>query len=165
MKSNGAGEAKTDAHLSKLNYPHDIIQFSGSLIKTNFPEFLRLYEKGLSLNEIAKETGFSKTSIRDLFLEQKVVLRSNTKANPDQPKKPQRAFWGAIPYGFSLLDGKLIVDGKETKVVRRILNLHQKGMSFNAIAKTLSAENIPSKIGKKWSDKTIAAIIRRTKTE
>jgi hypothetical protein len=130
---------------------------------SNFSQFLAFYEKGLSLQEISQTTGFPKSTIRDLFFKNKVTLRSNTKTNEPTSKKPKRSIWGTIPYGFQLLDGKLVIDPRETKVIRRILLLHQKSKSFNSIAKTLSQEKIPSKTGKKWNDKTIAAIIRRSK--
>lgn len=163
--TNGAGEAKSDAHLRLLSYPHDIIAFSASPINTNFPEFFRLYEKGLSLSEISRDTGFPKSSIRTLLIQRGVELRANSKEQKADPKKPQRAFWGSIPYGFNVLDGQLVVDPKETKVIRKIMAMHSKGVSFNAIAKSLTQDKIPSKTGRKWSDKTIAAIIRRTKPE
>lgn len=91
----------------------------------------------------------------------KVSLRANKKATANDPEKPQRAFWGGIPYGYSVLDGKVVVDPKEIKVVRKILDLHRKGMSFNAISIWLNNQKIQSKLGKRWSDKTVASIIRR----
>ena len=53
------------------------------------------------------------------------------------------------------------MDAKETKIIRRIMKYKVMGMSFNAIAKLLNGEGTPSKLGKKWNDKTVAAIIRR----
>jgi hypothetical protein len=94
-----------------------------------------------------------------------MLLRPNKKVSGLDPKRPHRAFWGAIPYGRSLLDGQLVIDPKETKIVRKILALHRKGMSFNGIAKKLTKEMIPSKTGRNWNDKTIAAITRRTNNE
>lgn len=94
----------------------------------------------------------------------KVPLRSNKKTNTNDPAKPQRAFRGAIPFGYSILDGELVVDPREIKIVRKILALHQKGMSFNAISKFLSSQKIPSKLGKNWNDKTVASIIRKHPT-
>jgi hypothetical protein len=95
----------------------------------------------------------------------KVPLRANKKSIADDPAKPQRAFWGPIPYGYSVLDGKIVVDPKEIKIVRKILALHQKGMSFNAISKWLNNEKVPSKLGKRWSDKTVASVIRKHQSQ
>lgn len=161
----GAVEANTGEHLHLVNYPHDIIAFSQSPAKSNFDEFRRLYLKGFSLNEVSEHTGFPVSTIRDELLANGVPLRANNKASASDPKKPARAFWGSIPYGYTVLDGKLVVDPKEIKIVRKIMALHQKGVSFNTIAKTLTAQKVPSKTGRRWNDKTVARIIRRTKPE
>lgn len=161
----GAGEAKTDEHLRLLRYPHDLIDFFQNPAKSNIDEFRRLYTKGLSLREVSENTGFLVSAIRSELIANNIPLRTNYKTTPDDPKKPNRAFRGAIPYGYNSLDGNLVIDPKETKTVRKILALHQKGMSFNTIAKTLTAEKIPSKTGRRWNDKTVARIIRRTKSK
>lgn len=165
LNKNGAGEANTDEHLPLIKYPHDIIAFSQSPAKSNFDEFRRLYLKGLSLNEISEYTEFPVSTIRDGLIANGVPLRANNKASVNDPKKPARAFWGSIPYGYTILDGKLVIDPKEIKVVRKIMALHQKGVSFNTIAKTLTTQKVPSKTGRRWNDKTVARIIRRTKPE
>ena len=121
--NNGAGEANTDEHLRRTRYPHDIIEFSANPANSNFDEFLRLYQNGLSLREVSEEAGFSVSTIREvlLFLN-KVPLRANNKADSKDKQKPVRAFWGAIPYGYSVLDGKLVVDPKAiSKTYRYIL--------------------------------------------
>lgn len=138
-----------------------MIIFFQSPANSNLEEFLVLYQKGLSFREVSEETGFPVSTIRDLFVLNKVPLRSNKKATLSDPKRPQRAFRGAIPYGYSLLDGELVVDPREIKIVRKILALRQKGMSFNAISIFLSGQKIPSKLGKRWNDKTVASIIRK----
>lgn len=92
-------------------------------------------------------------------------LRANSKTSTKDPKKSARAFLGSVPYGYAIPDGKLVIDPKEIKIVRHIMALHQKGVSFNAIAKTLTAQKVPSKTGRQWNDKTVARIIRRTKLE
>lgn len=105
----GAGEANTGEHLPITKYPHDIIAFSQSPAKSNFDEFRRLYLNGLSLNEISEHTGFPVSTIRDELIANGVPLRANNKASANDPKKPARAFWGSIPYGYTVLDGKLEV--------------------------------------------------------
>lgn len=105
------------------------------------------------------------STIRDELIANAVPLRANNKASAQDPKKPSRAFWGSIPYGYTILDGKLVIDPKEIKIFRKIMALHKKGVSFNTIAKTLTAQKVPSKTGRRWNDKTVARIIRRTKPE
>ncbi|MDD4973471.1 MAG: recombinase family protein [Bacteriovorax sp.] len=115
----------------------------------------------MPLREISLETGIPKSTIRDVLVLNNVPLRSNKKTIADSPVKPQRAFRGAISYGYNILDGKIVIDPREIKIVRKILALHQKGMSFNAISIHLSNQKIPSKLGKRWNDKTVASIIRK----
>jgi len=160
----GAGGATIKEQTDVLSKPHDIIKFSGSHASSNFDEFRRLYEKGLSLRDISAGTGFPKTTIRSVLVANNIPLKASSKAKPDAAERPQRAFYGAIPYGYSVLDGKLLVDPREIKIVRKILAQRQKGMSFNAIAKWLNSQKVPSKFNKSWSDKTVASIIRKHPT-
>jgi DNA invertase Pin-like site-specific DNA recombinase len=113
------------------------------------------------LKEVSLETDFPISTIRDVFVLNKVPLRSNQKTTASDTQKPQRTFQGGIPYGYNILDGKLVIDPREIKIVRQILALHQKGMSFNAISILLSNQKIPSKLSKRWNDKTVASIIRK----
>lgn len=163
--TNGAPEAKADERLHLLNYPHDIIPFSARPANAKFPEFLRLYQNGLSLKEISGQMGFPVSTIRGVLIENKVPLRANKKASANDAQKPKRTFWGGIPYGCCVLDGQVIPNPVEVKVIRQIVALWQKGMSFNAIKKWLISQKIPSKTGRGWSDKTVASIIRRYESE
>ena len=149
--------------LRLCTYPHDMIKFFASPANSHLDALRGLYQKGLPLRDISLETGLPVSTIRDVLVLGKVPLRTNQKTTDADPKKPGRAFRGAIPFGQNVLDGKLVVDAKEVKVVRKILAYNQKKMSFNAIAKQLNMDRIPSKLGRKWSDKMVAAIIRRTK--
>ncbi len=53
----GAGEANTDALLTLLSYPHDIIPFSAVPLISRCEEFAELYHKQLSLSDISLRTG------------------------------------------------------------------------------------------------------------
>ena len=113
------------------------------------------------MKEVSLETDFPISTVRDVFVLYKVPLRSNKKITASDTQRPQRTFQGGIPYGYSILDGKLVIDPREIKIVRKILALHQKGMSFNAISIFLSNQKIPSKLSKRWNDKTVASVIRK----
>ena len=144
-----------------LSYPHDIIEFLQSPATSNFAQFHELYLKGLSLRQISIDTGFPKSTIRKVLVLNNVVLRTNEKIQNSEQKKPQRTFLGGIHYGYTALDGKLVIDPKEVKIVRKILGLYQNGISFNAISKELNKQKIPSKLGKNWSDVSVASVIRK----
>jgi len=68
---------------------------------------------------------------------------------------------GVVPYGFAYLEGKLVVDPREYKVVLSMVRLWQCGKSFKAIASHLNAKKIPTRLGRRWFGPTVAAIVRR----
>jgi hypothetical protein len=146
-----------------LANPHDIIPFFVVRSKDRFAEFRELYEKGLSLREVSNRTAVSISTVRTTLVRNNVQLRAGKKANEKIRKKAQRAFWGAIPYGYCVFDGQIVMDPNEYKVVQMIPAQWQSGRSFNAIAKWLNGQRIPSKLRKKWSDKAVASVIRRHK--
>ena len=130
----GAVTANVDELVALVSDPHDTIKFSQNPATSSLAEFRRLYLKGLSLNEVSDITGFAVSTIRDLLVRNNVALRAATKATASDPK--------------------------EIKVVRKIRELHRKGLKFNAIKRWLNDQKIPSKLSSKWNDKTVASIIR-----
>jgi len=66
-------------------------------------------------------------------------------------KKVKLGFWkgGTPPYGYKVLDGKLIVDENEVDVVREIFKLSQT-LGFYTVAKHLSSKGIPTRKGGDW---------------
>lgn len=101
------------------------------------------------------------STVRGSLLQGGITLRTNKKANGTTVKDQDRSFTGQIPYGYCLIDGELISDPKEQKIVRKILELWQSGMAFIAIKRWLNDKNIRSKHNRQWNDKTVAAIVRR----
>lgn len=73
-----------------------------------------------------------------------------------------------LPYGYDWLDGKLVIDAKEYRVVQKILHLWQKGISARVIADQLNQKSIPTRMGKRWFHSSVSSVIKRhqqTKTE
>ncbi|MBX2988307.1 MAG: recombinase family protein [Bdellovibrionaceae bacterium] len=66
-----------------------------------------------------------------------------------------------LPYGYDWLDGKLVVDPKEYRVVQKILRLWQNGKSARLIADLLNQQNIPTRMGKQWFHSSVNAVIKR----
>jgi len=77
-----------------------------------------------------------------------------------QVKKRNRKVYGHAPYGFMAdKDGNLIeVDG-EIKTVKIVLNMHNSGIGFSAIASHLNKLKIPTKKGKVWHGPTVKNIL------
>lgn len=80
-------------------------------------------------------------------------------------KKPFSILSEIIPYGYCVFDGQVVPNPVEIKVIRQNIAQWQKGMSCNAIKNWLISQKITSKTGRGWSDKTVAAIIRRHQSE
>ena len=69
---------------------------------------------------------------------------------------------GPLPqYGMKKEGAKYVVHKGEQKVIKKMLTLRNKGLSYISIAEKLNEENIPSKLGKNWNKSTIADIIKR----
>lgn len=67
---------------------------------------------------------------------------------------------GAVaPYGYDLVDGKLIINPIEAEVVKRIFSMYQQNDSFRVIAKKLNAEGVPKGEGSLWAEHTVHYII------
>lgn len=143
--------------------PHDFIQLA---IPNSAPfrrKAIELYEKGLSLREVAAELNLSKTKVRKTLLQVGVQLRewtldpksSNWRIRGKQARKP--------PYGFRYFEGVLTQDQREYPVLREILRRWKAGESLCSIAATLNEKGIPSAYKKAWSDNAVKYIIQSAK--
>ena len=68
-----------------------------------------------------------------------------------------------IPYGHAWLEGKLVVEQREYKIILKIMQLWQSGKSQGAIADFLNSQKVPTRMGKKWFHSSVGAIIKRQK--
>ena len=66
-----------------------------------------------------------------------------------------------LPYGYDWLDGKLVVDPKEYRVVQKILRLWRNGKNARFIADVLNQQNIPTRMGKRWFHSSVNSVIKR----
>jgi DNA invertase Pin-like site-specific DNA recombinase len=71
--------------------------------------------------------------------------------------------YGAPPYGKRAVHGELVDDPAEQQVIARIRELHTGGVSLRQIARTLNAEGVRPRRGKRWQDRTVAKIVARLK--
>ena len=70
-----------------------------------------------------------------------------------------------VPYGYrkNKKTKQLIIDPKQSKVVRRIFNMYINGTGMSAIAKVLNNEGVPSPTGIDWNNITISKMLRQEK--
>ncbi|MCE3012681.1 MAG: recombinase family protein [Proteobacteria bacterium] len=99
--------------------------------------------------------------MRETLKKKGMSLRNPFNGNATKIDKTKNKRGGHTPYGYAYLDGQLIIDPKEQIIVRKILKLHQSGLSGNAIARELNNQKIPSRNGKLWSPPVVREIIKR----
>lgn len=116
--------------------------------------------RGLSLREIEEQTGFAKTSIRETLSSRGLPLRSITNRQAAKTSAPATMRPPIIPYGYAWLEGRLIVEPREYKVVLEVVRLWQKGKSLTAIAGYLNDKEVPTRMGKGWSHSVVGSIIK-----
>ena len=66
---------------------------------------------------------------------------------------------GRRPYGYKVVDGKLVIDEKEVDVVRRIFEEHDKGTSMLATTDILEKEGFKTRSGKRFQVSTIKSVL------
>ena len=72
-----------------------------------------------------------------------------------QEKKAKGLVYGKLQYGWDNVDGRLVKNTEEFKVIKRIKNLRSRGYSWNKISIRLNKDNIPTKSHGKWNMGTV----------
>lgn len=161
LEINGGGRVWTGEPFQA----HDFIPLSPKTKAVIFEKCAPLYKKGLSIRDIEEATGIPKSTIRVALTSGGMSLRNPTNGNARKIDRTQSKRGGHTPYGYSYLDGKLLIDPKEQTVARKILKLRHEGQTFQAIADELNRHKTPTRSGKPWIKSVIRSIILRTKGE
>ena len=157
---------RRDDSLEERPEPHEILAYSSSRLFGLFEKSAPLYQAGSSLLKIAEQMQVSKSTVRKTLQAGGVRLRPHNGTPEGRTAvRERRTVYANAPYGYAFLDGKLTVHPKEIQNVRRIVQLRNDGLSFNAIAKELNAKSIAPRSGKRWDHSVISEIIRRESDE
>ena len=103
--------------------------------------------------------------MREILVKNGMLLRNPLNGNARHIDRLHTKRGGSTPYGYAYLDGQLLLDPKEQIIVRKVLKLHQSGLSGNAIANELNDQKIPSRNGKTWRPSVVRRIIKAAKTK
>jgi hypothetical protein len=68
---------------------------------------------------------------------------------------------GTIPFGYTYLEAKLVINPPEYKTVLEIYRLWKAGRSFRAIASRLNDRKLTTRAGKKWTHEIVKRIVAR----
>lgn len=116
------------------------------VLKTNGKSFYSIKENLNNEDKIGSLIVNIMSSINEFEVEQ---LRERIR-EVKQEKKNKGLVSGRIMYGYDNIDGKLVKNDKEMKVISRIKGLRSRGYSWNKISIKLNNEGIKSKHGSKW---------------
>lgn len=66
---------------------------------------------------------------------------------------------GKVPYGYSAVNGKLVINEEEATVVRQIYSMSEQGYSYRSIIQALKAAGCVTRAGKDFAISTIQSIL------
>lgn len=141
----------------------DIIPFYLKTKENIFKKCAPLYEKGMSIREIARETGVPKTTVRETLVEKGMALRKFSAGAEELKSKPAGRRPGRSQFGYAWLQGELVKDPKEYEIVLRIMKLWNSGHGIPAITKELNESGVSTRSGVKWQRCVVADIVKRYK--
>jgi len=90
-----------------------------------------------------------------------VDIRDFRNSQKTKPDPTQVVCAGTTPFGYTYLEGKLVVDPREYKVVLEMYRLWQDGQSLRAISRHLNDRKVPTRFGKSWKHEVVKKIIER----
>lgn len=159
--TDGGGGPTLGTPISGRPLPHDIIEFSP---KSQVPVFAvcePFLRRGFSLSEMVEATGISKWRIRKALAENGLAKLSGVKRKTPLKSPPRKRTSSIPPYGYAWLQGRLVEDPREYKVVLKICSLWRSGKSILDIAKWLTSQKVPTRHESRWHYKSINKIIQR----
>jgi len=68
---------------------------------------------------------------------------------------------GVAPYGFCIIQGRLVPVPKEQVTVQLVLKLRTEGKTLMDIAEHLNRHRVKPRIAKKWDHSTVRSILKR----
>jgi len=77
-------------------------------------------------------------------------------------KKAHRQAYGPTPYGYDRRGDVLIEAAAEQATLDTIRGWHREGLSLRAIARELTARNVPTKRGGRWEAATVSRLLRNS---
>jgi site-specific DNA recombinase len=128
-------------------------------------EICDLYNKNLSLRDIAKQLNLSKTTVREHLIRAGVVLR------PKDPTPEQVVRWrigktkAPPPFGFCYFQGKLVKNPIEYDTLLKIHRQWKAGMGANELTRYLNTKKLKPRKAKEWHNKAVKKIVARFETK
>lgn len=93
---------------------------------------------------------------RDLIGERTKMALAHKKARGEQ--------YGPVPFGFEVVEGRLIEVRREAKAVAEICRMRERGVAYRQIADRLNSDGVTGKRGGQWHASTVRYVINRQQT-
>ena len=133
----------------------DVMEFM-DLLKKNNIKFFSIKENlnnedkigSLILNIMSSINEFEVENIRERIRDVK------------REKKKNGLVYGRLMYGYDNVNGELVKNDEEFKVIKRVKNLRSRGYSWRKISVRLNNDGVRSKEGKIWYDGSLYNMMR-----
>lgn len=139
----------------------DFIEFFSKKSKSLCEIVGPLYRQGLSISDIADQTGLKRHSIWKALKANKEHLRNQTPVPFERWRQGHGKMNARPPFGYCYFQGEIIRDPKEYPTLLLIRSLWKQGMSISSIVRDLDGKRIQSRMKKPWSYNVIKATIGR----
>ena len=154
---NGCGEAR----LPELSEAHVIIQLNLPDYGRISEEFLDLYKKGVSLNEIARITGKSKARVRTVLHRHGIDTRPPVCESKYTAWRKGSRSKAHPPFGSTYYLGELVREPREHQILLLIERLSGEGVNPNAIAAHLNSRGMRPRRAVGWNRNSVVKILDR----
>ncbi len=124
-------------------------------------EICDLYNKNLSLRDIAKQLNLSKTTVREHLIRAGIALR------PKDPTPEEVTRWRICktkappPFGYCYFQGTLVKNPAEYDTLLKIHRQWKAGMDANALTRYLNAKKLKPRKAREWHNKAVKKIVAR----
>ena len=137
----------------------DCIEMVRKLMNLGIP----IYFEKESINTGDMQDEFLMTLMGSLAEQESRSISDNQKWSYQERFKSGNYKAGYAPYGYTVTDGKYIVNEEEAVWVRYIFQQCLAGKGSYTIADDLNKRHAPTKKGGKWSESTVRAVLRNEK--
>jgi len=90
------------------------------------------------------------------------LVAERTTAALQHKKSSNQKYCNRTPYGFQVIEGKLVEVEQEVQVVTEIQAARTSGNTLQCIANSLNNRKIPTKTNKQWAPATIHLLLKRS---
>jgi len=88
------------------------------------------------------------------------IINQRTQSGRVNTASSEKYAGGSVPFGYIVLDGKIVADDEQSKIVKSVFNLAKEGKSLQKIADWLNGMGIPTQRGNQWSKQTVDYLLK-----